>query len=410
MSSVLEEVSQVYNKAALSLNHIKKQNLLPDGKKIDSLQLPIGKVTEIVERTRQSVLNAEKNNIIKPRSINSATNRREGFTLEQVHALQAHFNTQPWRETNDDPIIIAVQNFKGGVGKSTQACSLAHYLATKGYRTLLVDQDSQGSTTATFGYLPDNDFEQDQTLFPFFYGSFNNEKPCQCINHAIRKTHWDSLDLIPANLLFYESEYVLASYLKDNSIEPLTLLHEGLQGVAKNYDVIILDAPPALGFISLNVLAAANAFIIPTPPALYDYMSTFQFLTMLFKLFKSGIIDNNRPFHFLKILPTRVESNDVETTLLEIMRQAYGEHLMKNVIPNSRYIKEASNLMTTIYEMASIPTPSSDNGKKSRPISSMTGYKNARKAMDAVNSEIESLILATRTSRIKKLIQEVSYE
>jgi chromosome partitioning protein len=406
MALVFDEVRQVYQKAELSLEKIKALNLLPDGMRdVSRVRLPISKASEIIGKTRQSILNALKKGIIPNRS---NTNRGEGFTLEIIHFLQKHFGTQPYRESVDEPIIIAMQNFKGGVAKSTQACSLAHYLAERGYRTLLIDQDSQGSTTATFGLLPDKDITQEETLFPFYYGSFEDGRPCESIDYAIRKTHWDGLDLIPSNLLFYHAEYVLASYLKGKN-EPLTILRDGLQGTAEKYDVVIIDAPPALGFISLNVLSAANAYIIPTPPGLYDYMSTFQFLTMLFDLFDRGIIAKDRNCHFIKILPTRVDNNEVDATVLKILRSCYGEHLMKGVIPNSKYIKEASNLMTTIYEMPNVQLLNKeDSDKKVRPISSMTGYKTARKAMDAVNREIEEMILSTRQSRVNRLIKEAS--
>src|SRR3546814_17127174 len=62
---------------------------------------------------------------------------------------------------------MAVQNFKGGVGKSTLAVHLAQYLAIQGYRVALIDCDSQASATTLFGYVPDLDLTEDDTLSPF---------------------------------------------------------------------------------------------------------------------------------------------------------------------------------------------------------------------------------------------------
>ena len=65
------------------------------------------------------------------------------------------------------PIVIACQNFKGGVGKSTTCVNFAHYLALKGYRVLVIDTDSQATTTSMFGYMPDAEITQEHTLLPY---------------------------------------------------------------------------------------------------------------------------------------------------------------------------------------------------------------------------------------------------
>lgn len=103
--------------------------------------------------------------------------------------------TRPWREQGDPPAIIAVQNFKGGVGKSTVSTHLAQYLAIQGYRVCLIDCDRQGSSTALFGYVPDLDIGEEQMLYPFFR---NQEQ--SSLAYAIRETHWDGLYLVPVNL------------------------------------------------------------------------------------------------------------------------------------------------------------------------------------------------------------------
>ena len=90
-----------------------------------------------------------------------------GYTLEQVQAFRAHFGTLPWRDpATDPPLVIACQNFKGGVGKSTTCVNFAHYLALKGYRVLVIDTDSQATTTSMFGYVPDAEITQDDTMLP----------------------------------------------------------------------------------------------------------------------------------------------------------------------------------------------------------------------------------------------------
>src|SRR3546814_16038240 len=76
------------------------------------------------------------------------------------------FGTQPHRGPEDEPLIIPFQNFKGGVGKSTLAIHAAQYLAMRGYRVLLIDADAQASTTMMFGYIPDQEIDMADSLYP----------------------------------------------------------------------------------------------------------------------------------------------------------------------------------------------------------------------------------------------------
>ena len=116
---------------------------------------------EMVGRDRTTLARAETEIGLEPPARNPENNRRVGYTLEQIQAFRKHFGDLPWRDpATDQPIIVACQNFKGGVGKSTTCVNLAHYLALKGYRVLVVDTDSQATTTSMFGYVPDAEIER----------------------------------------------------------------------------------------------------------------------------------------------------------------------------------------------------------------------------------------------------------
>ena len=186
------------------------------------------------------------------------------------------FGTRPWRDPADPLSIIAVQNFKGGVGKSTVSVHLAQYLASSGYRVCLIDCDSQGSSTTMLGYIPDLDIEEDDTLYPFIRNA-----EMSSLGYALRETHWDGLWLIPANLRLYSAEYELAARIAHTDGMLLNRLAEGIQSIAEHFDVVILDPPPALGTVSLSVMRAANALLVPVPPTVLDFSSTTSFLAML---------------------------------------------------------------------------------------------------------------------------------
>lgn len=105
---------------------------------------------------------------------------------------------------------------------------------------MLVDSDPQGSATSLFGYIPDLELDECDTLTPFYRDEEDT------LDYAVRKTYWDSLDLVPANLLLYETEY---EWMADVRGETFRYLKEALDTVKQNYDVIVIDPPPALGLI-----------------------------------------------------------------------------------------------------------------------------------------------------------------
>lgn len=141
--------------------------------------------------------------------------------------------------------IIAITNQKGGVGKTTTAVSLATGLSLKGYKTLLIDNDSQCNATDTYGAV----VEGAPTLYDLL---FENEKAVDCIQHT--KTG----DIIPCDPLMRDAEQ---RFPNDNSRS--FILREKCEELNDLYDFIIIDTPPTLGVILSNVLTFANEIIIP---------------------------------------------------------------------------------------------------------------------------------------------------
>src|SRR6202046_3823441 len=199
---------------------------------------------DMVGRDRTTLARAETELGMESLQRNPANNRRMGYTLEQVQAFRKHFGTLPQRADSDPAITIACQNFKGGVGKSTTCVNFAHYLALKGYRVLVVDTDSQATTTSMFGYMPDAEITQNETMLPYLDGTQNS------LAYAVRKTYWPNIDLIPACLALYEAEMAIAANLaaQDGRGKRLAVFFEleyGLTTVSQHYDVVLLDSPPA---------------------------------------------------------------------------------------------------------------------------------------------------------------------
>ena len=104
----------------------------------------------------------------------------------------------------------------------------------------------------------------------------------QDLDYALRPTYWPGIALIPANLGLYDAEYEFAARLMQRERPPCsTGCATGIETIRDRFDVILMDPPPALGMISLSVLRAADALLIPAPPNNIDFASTGHFLRMM---------------------------------------------------------------------------------------------------------------------------------
>jgi len=292
---------------------------------------------EMVGRDRTTLARAEADLGLESLQRNPENNRRVGYSLAQIQQFRGHFGTLPSRDPeSDQPIVIACQNFKGGVGKSTTCVNFAHYLALKGYRVLVVDTDSQATTTSMFGYLPDAEITQEQTLLPYLDSSETS------LVYAVRRTYWPNIDLIPACLALYEAEMAIAAHLssqvdREKRVEFFSELKFGIQTVSEHYDVILLDSPPALGLISINVLLAADALLVPTAPRMYDFTSTVQFFRMVRNYI--GLIDPEKEYRWISVLTTLFDQRLAShKQFFEVMGACFGDGLFQHVFFQSSEI------------------------------------------------------------------------
>ncbi len=302
--------------------------------------------SKFVGRSRTTITDLEKENKLPITSLTSDSGRK-AYTLEHINKLREHFSTRPRKGEHCEPAILAVANFKGGVSKTTTAINFSQYLALLGYRVLFIDTDSQGSATQCFGHVPDTDIQMDETLLPFLRGQIDS------LESVIRKTYWDGLDLIPANLSLYNAEFELPvrhmqSKQNGTSFEFYSLVKRGLQSVQDNYDVIIMDCPPSMGMISINAIYAANSLLIPIPPSMLDFSSTVQFFGMLRDTLS---FFPEKSYDLIRLLITKYEPSDNSKIFTAAIRQIYGDYVLMPVMPTSEAIKKAGTQMRSIYEV-----------------------------------------------------------
>jgi chromosome partitioning protein len=387
----LNELTQLTRRAATVIERLRERVFAPNAEKRLDIRFNVRTAAEMVGRTEKAIRDAEADGRLPEPDKDDGTGRRTGYTLAQVNKMREVFGTLPHRAQDDPPLVLAVQNFKGGVGKSTIVSHLAQYFALKGYRVCVIDCDSQASTTAIFGMNPDVDVdEEEDTLYPFM----QHGGP-KSLHYALRATYWPGIALIPANLGLYDAEYEFAARMAREPTFILDRLRDGIASISDQFDVILLDPPPALGMISLSVLRAASALLIPAPPSNIDFASTAHFLKMMeATLTELARFGGERSYSFVKILASKM--NDQKSAHLAIKRMmdaVFPQDMLQSVLKDSAEIDNATANLSTVYELTG-------------PATRTETHKRCRAYLDAVGREIEILARKTWPSHHRALRKE----
>ena len=308
----------------------------------------------------------------------TSTGRRY-YTASQMDELRALLDRVPHRRGGEKLQVLAVVNFKGGSGKTTTSAHLAQFLALSGYRVLAVDLDPQASLTALYGIQPELDEK------PSFYEAIRYDDGRRSITEIIQPTNFPNLHIVPANLELQEYEYEtpLAMQRKDSMEGKLfyTRIGKALSEVDDQYDVVVIDCPPQLGYLTLTALTAATSVLITVHPQMLDIMSMSQFLLMLGDILKSvegaGV---NVSLDWFRYLITRFEPMDVpQQQMVGFMQSMFAQQMMKNHMVKTTAVSDAGLTKQTLYEVE-------------RSQFTSATYDRAREAMDLVNGEVIDLL------------------
>ena len=323
-------------------------------------------------------------------TVETSPNGRRAYTIEDLQALRIYLDANskgerkylPWRKGSEKLQVITVVNFKGGSGKTTTAAHLAQYLALRGYRVLAIDLDPQASLSALHGVQPEFDVGDNETL----YGAIRFDEFRRPLKEIIRKTYFGNLDLVPANLELMEFEHETPKALLGIN-QPremfFTRMDEALASVADDYDVVIVDCPPQLGYLTMSAMCAATAVLVTVHPQMLDVMSMCQFLIMTSDLLR--VVANaggNMGYDWMRYLITRYEPGDgPQNQMVSFMRSMFGDHVLNYPMLKSTAISDAGITKQSLYEV-------------SKEQFTRATYDRALEALDNVNGEIEQLIRA----------------
>lgn len=235
--------------------------------------------------------------------------------------------------------ILAIANQKGGVGKTTTAVNLAASLAAAEQRTLLIDGDPQGNASSGVGLSKE---DIGQTVYEVLIGI------ASITDVRKRNVQFKNLDVVPATPDLAGAEIELVDHPRREQ-----MMRDAINEIKDQYDYILIDCPPSLGLITINMLAAADSLIIPLQCEYYALEGLSQLLNTIHRV-QQGV---NPELGIDGVLLTMYDARlNLSRQVAADAREYFGSQVFENVIPRNVRLAEAPSFGKPImlYDVASI--------------------------------------------------------
>ena len=234
--------------------------------------------------------------------------------------------------------VMAIINQKGGVGKTTTAVNLAACLAYKGKKVLLIDSDAQGNATSGLGIDHSN-------IELSVYDCLVDDKK---IKTAIIRTKYKNLSVLPSAQELSAAEIEL-SYEENREF----FVKKAISHIKDDYDYIIIDSPPALGLLTINIMTASDTVLIPIQCEYYALEGLAQLITTIKKIKKSL----NKSLDIEGIVATMYDKRtNLSQEVYNEVKEHFPDKTYETVIPRNVRLSEAPSFGEPIikYDITSV--------------------------------------------------------
>ncbi|RVT81498.1 chromosome partitioning protein ParA [Rhodobacteraceae bacterium CCMM004] len=392
-----EDLARLQAQSLKMQGHIRRQTFSPENTKT-LRRFSSWEVSELILGVNQSTFRGRlAADPSLPMGEVEPDGRQRWFSLDEIGELRRRLKVNrrsllPARPAGKRAFRTAVANFKGGAGKSTVALHFAHAAALDGYRVLAVDFDPQATLSHAMGLT---DVSEEFTVWGIMARDLIRETdrmndgavgaasgtalPRRQIPASIRDmgldglrhgdfvkpTCWPTIDVVPscANAAFVE--FASAQYRHLNpEWSFFAAVSRWLDALGDDdYDVVVFDCPPAIGYQSMNAVFAADMLYVPSGPGYWEYDSTTSFIGQLAEAledlangfdgtFPAGKVALPKSFADIRFLMTRYEpGNDLHRAMFEAFRKVFGDHLTQHPIEMTRAVEQSGRFLSSVYEI-----------------------------------------------------------
>ena len=221
--------------------------------------------------------------------------------------------------------VFSIASQKGGTGKTSTSISLAAGLARSGKRVLLIDIDSQANASKVLLRSYQDEIKKQDTLYRTLI-----ERGLLPI-HPTGVAH---LDIVPSHILLSNTDVVLTTAFDHREAR----LRTELDKVKHQYDFVVIDCPPALGWLSINAFTASDEVIVVISPGYFELESTVQ----IGKTIKEVQTNFNPDLRLRGFLFTMSDPTVNSKTSIKLLRQTYPDQVLSTIIPKNVELKDAS--------------------------------------------------------------------
>ncbi|BCL73696.1 chromosome partitioning protein ParA (plasmid) [Vibrio nigripulchritudo] len=280
--------------------------------------------------------------------------------LPETLRKEAKFQRSDRQETQ----IIVIQNQKGGVGKTVSAATVASGLATEfhqEYRIGLIDMD--GQATLSMYYAPEAEQEGCLSVGDLMMRNFDlddGETFEQAVSDAFLPTTIPNLRVLPASQTDRAIEGWFHEQVFNHALpSPYSILHNILAAVKDEFDIIIIDTPPSLGYATYNAYYAATSVVFPLSVTENDIDATCSYFSYIPQIWALLANAQHPGYQFMKILLTNHRDSSTTTELMNSLYDHFAPYLYSKEFKHSEAIRQSSSLLSTVFDMSKSEYPKS---------------------------------------------------